>query len=250
MALEEYKRKRDFKKTPEPEGKVARTDAKERFFCVQKHRPATCTTTSAWSTTACCCHGLLRRGCRSIRRRSARDEGRGSSRRLRRVRRRDPRIRRRHRDAVDVDSRNRRRGRRVEERRSEIHADWLQAEGILGARRTGGRTPDRVVVAGAGPRIGDARSWLLIKHRDDWAGEVDITSSRRRASRATATSSILGEAPAVWVSSASAGRRGWRHARQDHRARREPESQPHGAGVQESGGTSAGGKKENARAKK
>src|SRR5713226_4449256 len=38
MALEEYQRKRDFKKTPEPEGKVAaKKPERERFFCVQKH---------------------------------------------------------------------------------------------------------------------------------------------------------------------------------------------------------------------
>ena len=36
MALEEYTRKRDFKKSPEPEGKVA-AKGKELFFCVQKH---------------------------------------------------------------------------------------------------------------------------------------------------------------------------------------------------------------------
>src|SRR6266576_4737224 len=36
MALEEYKRKRDFKKTPEPEGVVA-PKRPERFYCVQKH---------------------------------------------------------------------------------------------------------------------------------------------------------------------------------------------------------------------
>jgi bifunctional non-homologous end joining protein LigD len=36
MALEEYKRKRDFKKTPEPEGAIA-AKRPERFFCVQKH---------------------------------------------------------------------------------------------------------------------------------------------------------------------------------------------------------------------
>ena len=35
--LEEYKRKRDFSKTPEPSGKVGRHRARERFFCVQKH---------------------------------------------------------------------------------------------------------------------------------------------------------------------------------------------------------------------
>src|SRR5512132_3507898 len=37
MALEEYRKKRDFSKTPEPAGKVARRPAKELFFCVQKH---------------------------------------------------------------------------------------------------------------------------------------------------------------------------------------------------------------------
>src|SRR5258707_4446895 len=37
MALEEYRRKRDFKKTPEPEGSVQPARGAERFFCVQKH---------------------------------------------------------------------------------------------------------------------------------------------------------------------------------------------------------------------
>ena len=37
MALEEYRKKRDFKKTPEPEGKVVKKKARELFFCVQKH---------------------------------------------------------------------------------------------------------------------------------------------------------------------------------------------------------------------
>src|SRR5205809_1666112 len=36
MPLDEYKRKRNFQKTPEPEGKVA-AKPKARFFCVQKH---------------------------------------------------------------------------------------------------------------------------------------------------------------------------------------------------------------------
>jgi bifunctional non-homologous end joining protein LigD len=36
MALEEYKRKRNFAKTPEPEGVVA-PKREKRFFCVQKH---------------------------------------------------------------------------------------------------------------------------------------------------------------------------------------------------------------------
>jgi bifunctional non-homologous end joining protein LigD len=36
MALEEYRKKRNFAKTPEPAGAVAKP-GKERFFCVQKH---------------------------------------------------------------------------------------------------------------------------------------------------------------------------------------------------------------------
>jgi bifunctional non-homologous end joining protein LigD len=37
MALEEYKKKRDFSKTPEPAGRVTRRAGPQRFFCVQKH---------------------------------------------------------------------------------------------------------------------------------------------------------------------------------------------------------------------
>jgi bifunctional non-homologous end joining protein LigD len=37
MALEEYKRKRDFKKTPEPPGGGPARKSRELFFCVQKH---------------------------------------------------------------------------------------------------------------------------------------------------------------------------------------------------------------------
>src|SRR3954454_9171760 len=37
MALEEYKRKRDFTKSPEPPPEVPRKKAPDLFFCVQKH---------------------------------------------------------------------------------------------------------------------------------------------------------------------------------------------------------------------
>jgi bifunctional non-homologous end joining protein LigD len=37
MPLEEYKKKRNFSKTPEPEGKVAERKGRELFLCVQKH---------------------------------------------------------------------------------------------------------------------------------------------------------------------------------------------------------------------
>jgi bifunctional non-homologous end joining protein LigD len=37
MALEEYRRKRDFKKSPEPAGVVRKSAGPKLFFCVQKH---------------------------------------------------------------------------------------------------------------------------------------------------------------------------------------------------------------------
>jgi bifunctional non-homologous end joining protein LigD len=46
--------------------------------------------------------------------------------------------------------------------------DGFKLKGSWVLVRTGGRW-------GAGSGSGDGRSWLLIKHRDDWAGDVDIT---------------------------------------------------------------------------
>src|ERR1700704_4937159 len=37
MALEEYRRKRDFTKSPEPAPDVPKKKGRELFFCVQKH---------------------------------------------------------------------------------------------------------------------------------------------------------------------------------------------------------------------
>src|SRR3972149_9634131 len=37
MPLDEYRKKRDFSKTPEPAGKAAKSKTHEGFFCVQKH---------------------------------------------------------------------------------------------------------------------------------------------------------------------------------------------------------------------
>ena len=95
--------------------------------------------------------------------------------------------------------------------------------------------------------------WLLIKHRDDWAGDVDITEFAPRSVKSDGDfEDILGEdnAGGLALASARAGRRGRRDARQDHRARREPESQPHGAGVQEKAAARAPVKRKTTRAKK
>ena len=49
---------------------------------------------------------------------------------------------------------------------------------------------------------GDARSWLLIKHRDDWAGDVDITEFAPRSvkSEGDFEDILAADRPDVWVS--------------------------------------------------
>ena len=72
-------------------------------------------------------------------------------------------------DKRHVEARARLRGRRrgAGEGRAEVPLERREAQGRLGAR------PHR---AGRGAD-GDGRSWLLIKHRDEWAGDVDVADS-------------------------------------------------------------------------
>jgi bifunctional non-homologous end joining protein LigD len=61
--------------------------------------------------------------------------------------------------------------------------------------RTSGRYP--------GARGGnDGRSWLLIKHRDDWSGDLDITTFAPRSVKSDGDfEDILGDkTPAIWHS--------------------------------------------------
>jgi bifunctional non-homologous end joining protein LigD len=61
------------------------------------------------------------------------------------------------------------------------------------------RTSGRYAGARSGP---DGRSWLLIKHRDEWAGELDITEFAPRSVKSDGDfEDILGaDAPATWQS--------------------------------------------------
>ena len=56
----------------------------------------------------------------------------------------------------------------------------------------------------AGPRDPSGRSWLLIKHRDDWSGEVDITNgefSKSVKNKGADFEDILAAGtPALWTS--------------------------------------------------
>ena len=51
-------------------------------------------------------------------------------------------------------------------------------------------------------RQGDARSWLLIKHRDDWAGDVDITEFAPRSVKSSGDfhDILAADQPDVWIS--------------------------------------------------
>src|SRR6188508_3505918 len=49
---------------------------------------------------------------------------------------------------------------------------------------------------------GDSRSWLLIKHRDDWAGDVDITEFAPRSVKSGGNFEdiLASDTPAIWKS--------------------------------------------------
>ena len=72
--------------------------------------------------------------------------------------------------------------------------DGYKLKGSWVLVRTGGRYGSR-----AG---GDGRSWLLIKHRDDWAGDVDITEFAPRSVKSDGDFEdiLAGGQPEFWLS--------------------------------------------------
>ena len=73
--------------------------------------------------------------------------------------------------------------------------DGYKLKGSWVLVRTGGRRP------GAGSE-GDARSWLLIKHRDEWAGDLDVTEFAPGSVKSDGDfEDILGiDVPEIWNS--------------------------------------------------
>jgi bifunctional non-homologous end joining protein LigD len=65
-----------------------------------------------------------------------------------------------------------------------------------------GRNPDRRRAAPGSGRAWGGRSWLLIKHRDEWAGEVDITAFAPDSVKSNRTFAeiLAAEKPEVWES--------------------------------------------------
>ena len=201
MALEEYKRKRNFNKTPEPKGTIAARTGRERFFCVQKH-------------LATHLHYDLRLEHNGVLLSWAVPKGPSL----------DPKTKRLAMhvedhpveygefegvipegygagivmlwdrgtwtpDVEDVDAALKKGDLKFTLNGYKLKGSWVLV-------RTGGRYP------GARGGSGDARSWLLIKHRDDWSGELDITAFAPRSVKSDGEfEDILAEdTPAVWRS--------------------------------------------------
>jgi bifunctional non-homologous end joining protein LigD len=76
--------------------------------------------------------------------------------------------------------------------------DGFKLKGSWVLVRTGGRYGG----PSTGLRAGDARSWLLIKHKDEWAGELDITEFAPRSvkSEGDFEDILAADNPDVWVS--------------------------------------------------
>jgi len=85
--------------------------------------------------------------------------------------------------------------------------DGYKLKGSWVLVRTGGRWGGSRSSAGAGDpstrlRASDSRSWLLIKHKDDWAGPVDITEFAPRSVKSDGDFEdiLAADNPDVWES--------------------------------------------------
>src|SRR5882672_5647053 len=198
MALEEYKRKRDFTKTPEPERKVA-AKQKERFFCVQKHLASHLHYDFRLEHNGVLLSWAVPKG-PSLDPKTKRlamkvedhpveygefegviPEGYGAGIVMLWDRGTwEPQV-----DDIDAALKN-------GDLKFTLNGYKLKGSWVL--VRTGGRY--------AGSRGGGDRSWLLIKHRDEWAGELDITEFAPKSVKSDGDfEDILAQdTPAVWLS--------------------------------------------------
>ena len=199
MALEEYRRKRDFKKSPEPPPKVPRKKARERFFCVQKHLASHLHYDFRLEHNGVLLSWAVPKG-PSLDPKTKRlamkvedhplaygdfegviPEGYGAGIVMLWDRGTwTPEV-------EDVDATLRKGDLKLTLKGYKLKGSWVLV-------RTGGRY--------AGSRGGGDRSWLLIKHRDEWAGDLDITEFAPRSVKSDGDfEDILAQdTPAVWTS--------------------------------------------------
>lgn len=193
MALEKYRAKRDFKKTPEPSGSgVSTRKHSERFFCVQKH-------------LASHLHYDLRLEHNGVLLSWAVPKGPSL----------DPTVKRL---AMQVEDHP------IEYGEFEGVIPEGYGAGIVLLWDRGTWTPEVDDVDAAlrkddlkfslnGYKLkgswvlvrtkgGDGRSWLLIKHRDEWAGPIDITEFAPLSVKSGGDFAdiLAADTPAIWTS--------------------------------------------------
>jgi len=200
MALEEYKKKRNFNKTPEPAGSGGARKSKELFFCVQKHlashlhydfRLEHNGVLLSWAvpkgpsldpgTKRLAMHvedhpveygdfeGVIPEGYGAgiV---MVWDRGTWTP------------------ESPDIDAALKKGDLKFTLNGYKLKGSWVLV-------RTGGRFP--------GARGGDPnRSWLLIKHRDEWSGDLDIAEFAPRSVKSDGDFEdiLSADNPAIWLS--------------------------------------------------
>ncbi len=200
MALEEYKKKRNFNKTPEPEAKVESSASGARFFCVQKHLASHLHYDFRLEHNGVLLSWAVPKG-PSLDPKTKRlamsvedhplaygdfegviPEGYGAGIvMLWDVGTWTP-------ETDDVDAALKKGDLKFQLNGYKLKGSWVLV-------RTGGRY--------GGSRGGDPnRSWLLIKHRDDWAGDLDIAEFAPRSvkSEGDFEDILAQDNPDVWKS--------------------------------------------------
>jgi bifunctional non-homologous end joining protein LigD len=200
MALDEYRKKRDFTKTPEPAGIVKKRKERELFFCVQKHLASHLHYDFRLEHNGVLLSWAVPKG-PSLDPKTKRlamhvedhpldygefegviPEGYGAGIVMLWDRGTwTPEV-------DDVDAALKKGDLKFTLNGYKLKGSWVLV-------RTGGRYP--------GARGGDPnRSWLLIKHRDEWSGDVDIVEFAPRSVKSDGDfEDILGaDTPAVWLS--------------------------------------------------
>jgi DNA ligase D-like protein (predicted 3'-phosphoesterase) len=206
MALEEYRKKRNFDKTPEPAGKVARRVASKRFFCVQKH-------------LASHLHYDFRLEHNGVLLSWAVPKGPSLDPKVKRLAMKveDHPIEYGEFEGVipegygagivmlwdrgtwtpevdDVDAALKKGDLKLTLNGYKLKGSWVLVRTSGGYSRGSGKWS-----GGSGQ---DGRSWLLIKHRDDWSGDLDITEFAPRSVKSDGEfEDILGaDTPDLWFS--------------------------------------------------